>query len=285
MTKQNRNDEIMRSKVTTLRRLAQFYRERAVNSTDEREAARLNEFAIENYNKLLQILPKETYYEKQPVYPADVYVELADTLADLNGWNFNSQVWRFYNDAIRTYSVKREFVKEVAVRKKLAEFMINYDFKRRGVIGMLEETIRIQEDSERMNLPPINVEVADSYNRLARGWEANNNYDSAAIYEKLAKEISDLDFKINKPDGFKIEEFEALANTYVEVRRCGRAKEVFRYGIEQNRVDVDFGQYILSRAAQFHNDVLHDKKEAKNISTNFIKNSRQIPKAFSLSNI
>jgi len=71
-------DEINRSQVTTLRRLAQFYREEAENNIDERQAERLNKLAVANYEKLLKILPQETYYEKQPTYPADVYVEMAD---------------------------------------------------------------------------------------------------------------------------------------------------------------------------------------------------------------
>lgn len=270
-------DEINRSQVTTLRRFAQFYRQEAEYSTDEREAKRLNSLAVQNYEKLLKILPQEAIYEKEPTYPADVNVEMADTLVALNGYQNRERIWLLYSEAIFTYGKKREFVKEVAGSKKLAEFMINYDFKRRGAIEELEETIRIQEDESRMNLPPIDVEVADSYNRLARAWQANKDYDKADTYEKLAKMISDLDFEINKPGGFKVNDFEALATAYLEVGKCERAKEVYSYGIEQNKVNVNFAQYILSSAARLHNDILRDRDGTKKYYDSFYKAFKEYP--------
>jgi tetratricopeptide (TPR) repeat protein len=269
-------DEINRSQITTLRRLAQFYREEAENSTNEEESAKLNTLAVANYEKLLKILPQEIYYEKQPTYPADVYVELADTLANLNGLENFGKIRSFYRDAAHTYSVKREFVKEVAVRKKLTEFLINQSMKR-DVANVVEEIIRIQEDKSRMNLPPIDVEVADSYRRLARARRLNGSAD-ANSYEKLANLISELDFEINKPDGFKVNDFEALANAYMKVGKCERAKEVFSYGIEQNKFNVNFAQYILSRAGQFYNKTLRDKNGAKNYFDNFYKVFKEYPK-------
>ncbi|MGC2237762.1 MAG: hypothetical protein WA584_16480 [Pyrinomonadaceae bacterium] len=223
-------DEINRNKVTTLRRLAQLYRARAENVATDKEWEELLLQAIGRYNQLLLILDKEPRDAKQPNYPADVYVELADCLADLYDSTDYEKAKYYYNEAVKVYGRQSDFAKQVAALKKWADAaVIQHEYE--AAAKLLIQALNIQEN--RMNLSPLNPEIADSYDRLAKAYVPAdwNKYKKSPPYAELFDLIRDLNYAANKTDKLAYETIKNLANTYIQAGRCRRAGGVYFYAI------------------------------------------------------
>ncbi|HEX8737979.1 MAG TPA: hypothetical protein VF721_21785 [Pyrinomonadaceae bacterium] len=266
-------EEINRSQVTTLRRLAQFYHEEAQNSADSKESQRLNTLAVENYYKILKILPQEFNYQKQVTYPAALYVELADALADLDDREKYAQVPELYKKAAQTYETEQQFDDQIEVLRKWSDFEIK-QYRQRTAIDLLKELIKIQE--EKLNLSPFDADIAENYNTIDKLYRAvlkpNENYG------ELSRMIADLDLKANKTQSFYVglQEVENLANAYLKIGKCRRAEKV--YLIANDNLDKSDPIYprFLIKVGQFYRNTLHDNKNAEPYFAKFVEASKKI---------
>lgn len=286
-----------RSKVATLRRLAQLYREQAQKSTVERTAAAgYNIAAIKKYNRLLEILEEEHRYAEKSTDPVAVDVELSDGLdakllrcqpeicveladsytaldvTDLDGTSLEGtgldahstdddlfkKAAFLYGRATLAYSVDNVSSKTLDVAKKYSDMAI----KRRrkdAALGVLEDTKNMQE----ADLPVLSVDLADTYNRLAKALqsvldappvvvpETGENQEllikaerseiegNVRYFGDLSEEIYYLEFKVNKSKVFSETDFLKLANMYSEHRNCKLAEKVYLEGIKKGDGIVD----------------------------------------------
>jgi tetratricopeptide (TPR) repeat protein len=279
-------DELNRNRITTLRRLAQLYRAQAEKTADDKKAREYNLAAIEHYNQLLVIQPKETVFEKQITYPADVYVELADTLSDLYDTEAYDKAADLYAKAAKTYEITGDFGKQVIVLKKWSDAAINQTLGD-VVFAKLEAAVKIQEDV--MNLSPTNPEIADTYNKIA---EANLIFaypEDAAPYQELAKIIISANSKASKwgihvsNDGDEIDssysEITGLVNAYVKIGKCRRAEKVYLDLInlidtyrDQSETFDSAGLKIIvyKMMAELYQKVLRDNEKAQKYFDKFV---------------
>jgi len=249
------SQEIIISKVTTLRRLAQFYSELARKTAFEQDAARFNILAIKKYNRIRNLLKEEEQNSKQPSYPAEVYVELADCYsalneADLDGNDLEGtelthdsktgdlfeKAQDLYGDALDIYNDGGDSFKVLAVIKKYSDMAIK---RQQGgeAVDVLKDAIYMQEIG--LNLPALSLDLADTYDRLAKANRSAPKPDPAidsGHYEQLAKEINDLEFKVNKSNVFNANDFIKLAGLYISQGNCGRAERVYLDGIDKARL-------------------------------------------------
>jgi tetratricopeptide (TPR) repeat protein len=251
-------EEINRSQVTTLRRLARLYHQEAV--------------AVENYNKILAILPKEYNFQKEETYPAALYVELADTLSDLNGWENYDKITELYEKSAKTYQDEREFANQIEVLKKWSDFAIRHD-RSLVAIDKLKELAEIQEN--KLNLSPFDREIADSYNTIDKAYRANAMPNDA--YGELSKMIVDLDYKANKTNSFLVgmKEIEELANAYIKIGKCRRAEKVFLIADDFWKADPIYPDFLIT-LGQFYRNVQKDNKNAEIYFDKFVEKGKKI---------
>jgi tetratricopeptide (TPR) repeat protein len=270
-----REEEINRSQVTTLRRLAQFYREEAQNTPDEQEAERLNTLAVENYNKILAILPQEFNFQKEETYPAALYVELADTLSDLNSRENNKKVTELYEKAAQTYKTEGEFATQIEVLKKWSDFEIEI-YQAPKAIKLLKELVEIQEHKEKLNLSPFDLEIAESYNTIDKAYRASGTTNEA--YGELSRLIVDFDREAHKGQAVekRIETVENLANAYIRVGKCPRAEEVYLEANGESSKKTSIYSSFLIKIGQFYRNVLNDNKNAETYFANFVEEVKKL---------
>lgn len=249
------SQEIIISKVTTLRRLAQFYRELARKTSFEQDAARFNILAIKKYNRIRKLLKEEEQNSKQPSYLAEVYVELADCYsalneADLDGNDLEGtelahdsktgdlfeKAEDLYGEALDIYDDGGDSFKVLAVIKKYSDMAIK---RQQGgdAVDVLKDAIYMQE--LKLNLPALSLDLADTYDRMTRANRSAPKPDpdiDSGHYERLAKEISDLEYKVNKSNVFGAYDFIKLAELYSSHGNCGRAERAYLDGIDKARL-------------------------------------------------
>lgn len=263
-------DEINRNKVTTLRRLAQLYRARAENVATDKEWEELILQAIGKYNRLLEILELEPRDAKQPNYPADVYVELADCLADLYDAPSYEKAKYYYSKAVETYGLQSDFAKQVAALKKWADAAV-IQREHEVAAKLLKQALDIQEN--RINLSPLNPEIADSYDRLAKVYVPAdwNRYKSPPPYSELFNLIRDVNYAANKTDKLAYETIKKLAETYIQIGKCRRAEEVYFYAInntntktiDSTSLDASFSNMVFfGELAEIYQNMMRNDEKA-----------------------
>lgn len=307
--------EINRSLVTTFRRLGQLNHDEAENATRDELAKMYNRRAIGYYNQLLRIQEKPSDAE-QAGYLADVYVELADTLYDFQSYE---PAKKFYKKAEELYGNKNDYDKQVAVLRKWADTAIrktsrideesnedaksdenaklNEDAKSNEdaeadenaaleeyPVRLVERAIEIQENKDKMKLSPLSLEIADSYDQLAKVavFSAEGDYYEPPPYDKLAQLIRKMNYAADKKSYISEEEFRELANTYVKVEKCRRAEETYFKAIEWSKqpenkyLRTDFGylEFYLD-LAELYKNVLRDDRNAQNYFDLFVAESEK----------
>lgn len=277
------SEEIKRNKVTTLRRLAQFYREQAENAANEGEAFNLNSLAVNNYNQLLGILPQEITFQKEPVYPADVSVELADALSDLDKYD---EAAKLYESAAKIYQEQKDFASQVLTLQKWSDAALR-GMKDQEAIEQLEKAILIQENE--MNLSPVNDEIAANYSDLANIY---NNHpiptEDTLKYNNLSRVINNLSFndtksisRVGSLDTSRLfADFENLADAYIKINKCNRAEQVYIYAVSTlHQSDKPSMEEIhfMSKLGQFYYEVQRDNKKARIKFDEFVEAYKSFP--------
>lgn len=274
-TDKTRETELNRSIVTTYRRLAQLYREQAQNATNEKDIKRFNLDALETYANLIEVLEKEPGGEKQKSYPADVNVEFADTLYDLADYKAAQE---HYKMAEETYAKENDYDKQVEVLKKWADAALSKDendfFDRSASsVQLLKKALEIQEDEKKMNLSPVSLEIAETYDQLAKTSIYTGQYltDDERAYEKLFPLIRKMDYTVNKTDDILSEEVKNLADTYLTIGKCRKAEKVYLYALERKKSTDQQGRnflntfiylYVNNDLAELYLNFLDDKDNA-----------------------
>jgi len=264
-----RENQINRCLVTTFRRLAQLYRAQAADASTETDVKIFNTRAVEAYGYLLDTLKKEPQDAKQPSYPADVWVELADTYYDLYAY---SEAVDLYKSAEKVYQDTNDYDHQVEVLKKWADAEIAR--MNEESVKLLKKAVKIQED--KMHLSPVNLEIADTFDRLANAIRstprAENN--ELSYYNKLFDLIRKVNFSAyNKVISISDADVKNLANAYVGIGKCRRAEKVYLFAIEKIYQPGDqSAMYILESKHQvyffrdiavFYQNVLHDDQNAQ----------------------
>jgi hypothetical protein len=265
-----RKDEINRSLVTTFRRLAQLYRMQAANATTETDTKIFNRRAVEAYGYLLDTLKKEPQDAKQPTYPAEVWVELADTFYDLYAYE---EAVKLYKDAEKVYEDRNDYDNQVEVLKKWSDAELAR--MNEESVELLKKAVKIQED--KMNLSPVNLEIADTFDRLANAIRSNPGRaetNELAYYGKLFDLIRKVNFTAyNKIVSINDVDVKNLANAYIGIGKCKRAEKVYLFAIDKIFQPGDqSAMYILESKhhvyffrdiAVFYQNVLHDDQNAQ----------------------
>lgn len=252
------------NRTATLRKLALLYSAAAYNASGDARWQELLVKAVERYNQLLKILENE----KLSSPPAEVYVELADCLAALNDYG---KAEEFYAKAIKIYENEGNLVKQVDALKRWGDAAIA---RKDGdtAVKQLKKAIDIQE--KKMNLSPVNLEIADSYDQFAKADELSVQGDGyiSPPYDELFGLIRKLDYAANKTDYIDERDVVKLADTYIAIAKCHRAEKVYLYALDRSKQSSQQGKYLRDYYVYLHftvgladlyQNVLHDDVNAQ----------------------
>lgn len=269
--------ELTRNKVTTLRRLAQLYNTLADKSLTDKAWQFNLSLAIKTYNRLIKIQEAESLNKQQPDYMVDVYVELADCLAASPEPDDYNKAKKLYETAAGIYNSRTEYGKQVDVLRKWADAAMSQQFGETA-FAKLVEAIDIQENV--LDLSPVNTEIENSYDQLARAREltAEGEEYEDTRYAELFELIRDVNYAANKTDYLDRGKVKELADAYIKIGKCRRAAKLYDYAIDwlkqkssESKIlggSYDYLYYYIELAELYHT-ALKDDSNAKISFKNF----------------
>jgi tetratricopeptide (TPR) repeat protein len=265
------DDEITHNKVTTLRRLAQLYHARAEDVATDVEWRKFLLLAIEKYNRLIKIQETASLNKEQPDYMVDVYVELAGCLSASPEPGDYEKANKRYETSARIYKERNEYDKQVEVLRKWADAAMSQQDGKLA-FDKLEEAISIQEDV--LQLSPVNTEIENSYDQLARARELTaeaEEYEDLR-YAELFELIRDVNYAANKTDFLDPGKVKELAAAYIKIGKCRRAEKLYLYAIDRSNQQSRQGKILresyhylsfYAELAELYHNVLSEDSNAK----------------------
>jgi tetratricopeptide (TPR) repeat protein len=230
---QTRSKATDRNRVATLNRLAQTYREQ--NKYSDAESV---------YLQLLTILDADATIKEDPLYAARIRSDLAEIYVEL-GNDANAQPLFEYALQYRRDSLKPDHPELIATLRELG--LVNLHQKKYPEAEKLFTEVLATWESKR---EPDDLNIAESYNSLARVYQEWGNQKRADQLSELSKDIREKNSRLDRSDKSEADALETLEIAYTDLKKYDRAEKLYKRELAVREKILNHESLSLAREVQ-----------------------------------